>query len=116
MHCPRNFVCLSSSRPLTNSTPAKSPASSAFPKARPAPASSAPARFSARSSRTSRRNHRRLAMPDKDDLDLLLDSALSTYADPGPRAGLEERVLSALNVAHIAGGSRGLQAPEYKQT
>ena len=55
-------------------------------------------------------------MPDKDDLDLLLDSALSTYADPGPRAGLEERVLSALNAAPIVGGSRGIQAPEYRQT
>jgi hypothetical protein len=52
-------------------------------------------------------------MREKDDLDLLLDSALSTYADP--RAGLEDRVLSALDAAHIAAGSRGLQAPEYKQ-
>ena len=32
-------------------------------------------------------------MPEKDDLDRLLDSALSTYADPGPESGLEERVL-----------------------
>jgi len=38
-------------------------------------------------------------MRDKDDLDLLLDSALSTYADPGPDFGLEGRVLTALSAA-----------------
>jgi hypothetical protein len=37
---------------------------------------------------------------DKDDLDLLLDSALATYADPGPDSGLEDRVLAALAAAH----------------
>ncbi len=40
-------------------------------------------------------------MREKDDLDLLLDSALSTYADPGPDAGLEDRVLSALESARF---------------
>jgi hypothetical protein len=35
-------------------------------------------------------------MREKDDLDLLLDSALATYADPGPDSGLEYRVLAAL--------------------
>ncbi len=38
-------------------------------------------------------------MRDKDDLDLLLDSALSTYADPGPQSRLEERVLASLAAA-----------------
>lgn len=33
-------------------------------------------------------------MRDNDDLDLLLDSALSSYADPGPEASLEARVLA----------------------
>ena len=33
-------------------------------------------------------------MRANDDLDLLLDSALSTYSDPGPEAGLETRVLA----------------------
>ncbi len=37
--------------------------------------------------------------PNPNDLDLLLDSALSTYADPGPEAGLERRVLAALSTA-----------------
>lgn len=35
-------------------------------------------------------------MPEKDDLDLLLGSALATYADPGPESGLEDRILAAL--------------------
>lgn len=38
-------------------------------------------------------------MPEKDELDLLLDSALSTYADPGADSGLEQRVLAAIEVA-----------------
>lgn len=38
-------------------------------------------------------------MHEKDQLDLLLDSALSTYADPP--AGLEDRVLSALDATRI---------------
>ena len=38
-------------------------------------------------------------MREKDELDLLLDSALSTYADPGRDSGLEERVLAALSAA-----------------
>ena len=33
-------------------------------------------------------------MPEHDDLDLLLDSALTTYGDPGPDSGLEQRVLT----------------------
>ena len=36
-------------------------------------------------------------MREKDDLDLLIDSALATYADPGADAGLEGRVLAALS-------------------
>ena len=45
-------------------------------------------------------------MPDKDELDLLLDSALSTYADPGadsgPESSLAQRVLLSLAGARIA--------------
>jgi hypothetical protein len=40
-------------------------------------------------------------MPEKDDLDLLLDSALATYGDPGPDFGLEDRVLNALKAARV---------------
>jgi hypothetical protein len=36
-------------------------------------------------------------MREKDDLDLLIDSALVTYADPGPDSGLEDRVLTTLS-------------------
>jgi hypothetical protein len=35
-------------------------------------------------------------MREKDDLDLLIDSALATYADPGPGSKLEDRVLVTL--------------------
>jgi hypothetical protein len=35
-------------------------------------------------------------MREKDNLDLLIDSALATYADPGPESGLEDRVLVTL--------------------
>ena len=38
-------------------------------------------------------------MCDDDNLDQLLDAALSTYADPGPDSGLQERVLAHLAVA-----------------
>ena len=41
-------------------------------------------------------------MPDKDNLDLLLDSAMATYGDPGPDSALEQRVLSSLAVARAA--------------
>jgi hypothetical protein len=41
-------------------------------------------------------------MPEKDDLDLLIDSALSTYADPGPDSGLEDRVLVTLAAVRAA--------------
>ncbi len=43
-------------------------------------------------------------MPDKDELDFQLDAALSSYGDPGPESGLEERVLARL--AAVASGSR----------
>ncbi len=42
-------------------------------------------------------------MPENDELDLLLDSALSTYGDPGPNTGLEDRVLNALSAARESG-------------
>lgn len=35
-------------------------------------------------------------MPEKDQLDRLLDAGLATYADPGPNSGLEQRMLAAL--------------------
>jgi hypothetical protein len=41
-------------------------------------------------------------MREKDDLDLLLDSALATYADPGPESGLEDRVLAGLQAARAS--------------
>jgi hypothetical protein len=41
-------------------------------------------------------------MREKDDLDLLIDSALSTYADPGPESGLENRVLVTLVAVRTA--------------
>jgi hypothetical protein len=44
-------------------------------------------------------------MPEKDELDLLLDSALATYADPGPDSGLEQRVLAGLEAARKSGES-----------
>jgi hypothetical protein len=40
-------------------------------------------------------------MREKDDLDLLIDSALATYADPGPDAALEDRVLAALSPVRV---------------
>ncbi len=42
-------------------------------------------------------------MPENDELDLLLDSALATYADPGPNSGLEQRVLAGLEAARRSG-------------
>jgi hypothetical protein len=41
-------------------------------------------------------------MREKDELDLLLDSALSTYADPGPHYGLEDRILAEVAAARMA--------------
>lgn len=38
-------------------------------------------------------------MRENDDLDLLIDDALDSYADPGPHSGLEERVLRRLSAA-----------------
>ena len=38
-------------------------------------------------------------MREKDDLDLLIDSALTTSADPGPDSGLEDRLLATLSPA-----------------
>lgn len=32
-------------------------------------------------------------MPDKNDMNLLLDAALRSYADPGPDSGFEQRIL-----------------------
>jgi hypothetical protein len=38
-------------------------------------------------------------MRDKDEFDRMLDSALSTYADPGPDSGLEKRILARIDAA-----------------
>jgi hypothetical protein len=44
-------------------------------------------------------------MPDKNDMDVLLDAALRSYADPGADSGLEQRILR--NVAeHAAATAR----------
>jgi hypothetical protein len=40
-------------------------------------------------------------MRDKDDLELLIESALLSYGDPGPCSGLEQRILA--RVAHVRG-------------
>lgn len=45
-------------------------------------------------------------MPEKDELDRLLDSALASYADPGAGSGLEQRVLSSLAAAGAQGNTR----------
>ena len=42
-------------------------------------------------------------MPERDDLNSMLDSALMTYGDPGPDSGLEQRVLA--RVAAVAAPS-----------
>jgi hypothetical protein len=47
-------------------------------------------------------------MPEKDNLDVRLDSALATYADPGPESGLEDRVLVGLQAARSSGERRRL--------
>lgn len=41
-------------------------------------------------------------MREKDDLDLLIDSALATYADPGPDSGLDDRILVTLSTVRTA--------------
>jgi len=48
-------------------------------------------------------------MRDKDELDVLLDSALSTYAEP--RSGLEERVLNGLAEGRLAPPAKSRQTP-----
>jgi hypothetical protein len=51
---------------------------------------------------------------ETDDLDLLLDSALATYADPGPGSGLEDRVLGALAKAHAPADHAVIAAPRLR--
>jgi hypothetical protein len=41
-------------------------------------------------------------MRENDELDLLIDSALSTYGDPGPDSGLDQRVLARISSAHAS--------------
>ncbi len=45
-------------------------------------------------------------MREKDNLDLLLDSALATYGDPGPDSGLEDRVVAAMATERAEADSR----------
>ena len=46
---------------------------------------------------------------NRDEIDLLLDSALATYADPGPDSGLEQRILTRIAAdAHAAPRRRWL--------
>ena len=47
-------------------------------------------------------------MPEKDELDLLLDAGLTTYADPGHDSGLEHRVFSALAAARMTPQERSI--------
>lgn len=41
-------------------------------------------------------------MRDKDELDRLIDSVLSTYGDPGPDSGLDQRVLARISSARAS--------------
>ncbi len=41
-------------------------------------------------------------MPEQDNLDLLLDSALRTYGDPGADSGLSERILARVGASREA--------------
>jgi len=45
-------------------------------------------------------------MSDDDNLDQILDAALSTYADPGPDSGLDKRVLTHIAAARAVPLSR----------
>ncbi len=45
-------------------------------------------------------------MPERDSLDRLLDSALSTYADPGPDSGLEAGIFARIGAERTAGQRR----------
>jgi hypothetical protein len=46
-------------------------------------------------------------MPEQDELDLLVRSALSTYGDPGPESGLEKRILAHIAAEGLAATKRG---------
>jgi hypothetical protein len=41
-------------------------------------------------------------MRENDELDLLIDSVLSTYGDPGPDSGLDQRVLARISSARAS--------------
>lgn len=43
---------------------------------------------------------------DRGELDRLLDSALATYADPGPHSGLEQRILSRISTETASSARR----------
>jgi hypothetical protein len=45
-------------------------------------------------------------MSDRDNLDQLLDAALSTYADPGADSGLEARLLARMDAVRESGRQR----------
>jgi hypothetical protein len=40
-------------------------------------------------------------MPERDDLDGLIDMVLASHADPGPNSGLERRILARINVTQV---------------
>lgn len=48
-------------------------------------------------------------MREKDQLDDLLDAALSTYADPGPHSGLEQRILARVSAENLAASTPTLR-------
>jgi len=45
-------------------------------------------------------------MPESDEFDLMLRSALDTYADPGPESGIEARVLARVSAEAVAAPRR----------
>src|SRR5258708_31997743 len=92
----RNCAFLSFLEPLKSSTRARSPPFSTHPRAPCARDSSAPGKSFAKNWKHSTFAHRRRVMCDKDDLDLLIDAALASYADPGPNDGLEHRMLARI--------------------
>lgn len=48
-------------------------------------------------------------MREKDELDDLIDASLSTYADPGPHFGLEQRILGRVSAENLAASTPALR-------
>jgi hypothetical protein len=53
-------------------------------------------------------------MREDDDLDLLLNSALATYADPGADSGLEERILAQRIPTRVFGAAQTAPASQLR--